>query len=137
MPRKGGVPENLIPAKKGEIRNPHGGNRKTISLVNIELEKQGYNEATKQDIVSCYLRLIQLPIPELKKMVDSGVNIPSLVRIVAKSILSGKGFDVIEKILDRGIGKAINITELTGKDGKDLNAPMFIFQDISGKVIEK
>lgn len=28
-------------------------------------------------------------------------------------------------------------TELTGKDGKDLNAPMFIFQDASGKVIEK
>jgi hypothetical protein len=28
-------------------------------------------------------------------------------------------------------------TELTGKDGKDLNAPMFVFQDISGKVIEK
>lgn len=27
--------------------------------------------------------------------------------------------------------------ELTGKDGKDLNAPMFVFQDISGKVIEK
>jgi hypothetical protein len=28
-------------------------------------------------------------------------------------------------------------TELTGKDGKDLNAPMFVFQDASGKVIEK
>lgn len=27
--------------------------------------------------------------------------------------------------------------ELTGADGKDLGAPMFIFQDISGKVIEK
>jgi hypothetical protein len=28
-------------------------------------------------------------------------------------------------------------TELTGKDGKDLGAPLFVFQDISGKVVEK
>ena len=116
---KRGAPENLIPARKGEIRNPNGGPRKTISIVNIELEKQGYTEASKQDITSCYLRLIQIPVPELTKMVSDNTQ-PSLIRIVGKAVLSGKGFDVIEKILDRGIGKAVNVTELTGKDGKDL-----------------
>jgi len=112
MPRKGGVPSNLIPARKGEIRNPNGGPRKTISIVNSELEKQGYTEASKQDITSCYLRLIQIPVPELTKMVSDNSQ-PSLVRIVGKAVLSGKGFDVIEKILDRGIGKAANSIDVT------------------------
>lgn len=94
---------------KGFDKNPcninrNGRPRKTIAAVNVELEKLGYTEATKNDIVSCYLRLVQIPIPELEGKVKDGTQ-PALVRIVGKAILSGKGFDVIEKILDRGIGK--------------------------------
>jgi hypothetical protein len=125
MSKKGGVPQNLIPAKKGEVRNPDGRPRKTISVVNAELERQGYTEASKQDITSCYLRLIQIPVPELTKMVSDNTQ-PSLVRIVGKAVLSGKGFDVIEKILDRGIGRATNTTEVTGKDGKELNTTIIV-----------
>ncbi len=29
-----------------------------------------------------------------------------LIRIIAKNMIGGKGFDIIEKMLDRGIGKA-------------------------------
>ena len=109
---------------KGFDKNPQninrtGLNRKLISSVNVNLENLGYKEATKNDIISCYLRLIQLTIPELESMVRDNSQ-PALVRIVGKEILSGKGFDVIEKILDRGIGKPTQTTELTGKDGKDL-----------------
>ena len=109
---------------KGFDKNPQninrtGLNRKLISSVNVNLENLGYKEATKNDILSCYLRLIQLPIPELESMVRDNSQ-PALVRIVGKEILSGKGFDVIEKILDRGIGKPTQTTELTGKGGKDL-----------------
>ena len=32
MSKKGGVPENLIPAKKGEVRNPHGRPKKLPDL---------------------------------------------------------------------------------------------------------
>ena len=31
---------------------------------------------------------------------------PMLVRILIENMLGGKGFDVIEKMLDRGIGKS-------------------------------
>lgn len=94
---------------KGFDKNPQninktGANRKTISKVNIELEADGYQEATKTDIVSCYLRLIQLSIPDLEVKVKDDKQ-PALIRIVGKAILSGKGFDIIEKMLDRGIGK--------------------------------
>lgn len=109
---------------KGFDVNPQNINRKgqphkTIAAVNINLEAEGHTEASKQDIVSCYLRLINLPIPELEKLVKNDEQ-PALIRIVGKAILSGKGFDVIDKILDRGIGKAIQTMDITVTDGEGL-----------------
>lgn len=109
---------------KGFDVNPQNINRKgqphkTIATVNINLEAEGHTEASKQDIVSCYLRLINLPIPELEKIVKNDEQ-PALVRIVGKAILSGKGFDVIDKILDRGIGKAIQTMDITVMDNDQL-----------------
>lgn len=120
---------------KGFDKNPQninreGANRKTISKVNIELEADGYPEATKTDIVSCYLRLIQLSIPDLEVKVKDDKQ-PALIRIVGKAILSGKGFEVIENILDRGIGKATQSIDVSID-----KTPTIIFQDISGAVIE-
>jgi hypothetical protein len=109
---------------KGFDKNPQninrtGLNRKLISSVNVNLENLGYKEATKNDIISCYLRLIQLTIPELESMVKDNSQ-PALVRIVGKEILSGKGFDVIEKILDRGIGKPTQNVEMKQIQDKDM-----------------
>lgn len=100
--------------------NRSGANRKTINAINIDLENSGYTEATEKDIKSCYLRLINVSIDELQKMVKDGSEQPSLVRVVGKAILSGKGFDVIEKMLDRTIGKATNSIDVT-TNGKDIN----------------
>ena len=109
---------------KGFDKNPQninrtGLNRKLISSVNVNLENLGYKEATKNDIISCYLRLIQLTIPELESMVRDNSQ-PALVRIVGKEILSRKGFDVIEKILDRGICKPTQYIEMKQIQDKDM-----------------
>lgn len=90
--------------KRPQNINKTGANRKTISAVNLELEKSGAIEASKKDITSCYLRLIQLTIPELEAIVKD-VKQPALIRIVGKAILGGKGFDIIERMMDRSIGK--------------------------------
>jgi len=37
---------------------------------------------------------------------------PMLIRIIIKNMLGGKGFDIIEKMLDRGIGKAVQREEI-------------------------
>jgi len=101
--------------KRPQNINKTGANRKTISAVNVELEASGATEATKQDITSCYLRLIQLSIPELEAKVKDSQQ-PALIRIVGKAIISGKGFDVIEKVLDRGIGKPDQSVEVQSKN---------------------
>lgn len=123
--RNGGT---LTRPEKGETMNPNGRPRKTISAVNVELEASGATEATKQDITSCYLRLIQLSIPELEAKIKDSQQ-PALVRIVGKAILSGKGFDVIEKVLDRGIGKPDQKVEHSGEIKTD--PPIFVFKNLN------
>ena len=113
MARKGGAPENLKPQKAGEPgHNPYGRPKKTINVINQELEKLGYTEATKEDIISCYLRLIQITKRDLEGMLRK-LDQPALVAVTAKAILSRRGFEIVEKMLDRGIGKA--------KESMDLN----------------
>jgi hypothetical protein len=60
-----------------------------------------------------YMQMLQLEEQELKAM-SEGQDRPMLIRILAKNMLWGKSFDIIEKMLDRGIGKAIQKSELTG-----------------------
>jgi len=114
--------------KRPQNINKTGANRKTVSSVNLELEKVGATEASKKDITSCYLRLIQLSIPELEAKIKDSQQ-PALVRIVGKAILSGKGFDVIEKVLDRGIGKPDQKVEHSGEIKTD--PPIFVFKNLN------
>ena len=92
--------------------NRNGRPRKMIADVIAELEKQGIKAATKPDIQDIYMRMINVEIPELEQIVKDTTQ-PVLVRIVGKNILSGKGFDTIEKMLDRSIGKAEQKTDIT------------------------
>jgi len=92
--------------------NRNGRPRKMIADVIAELEKQGIKAATKPDIQDIYMRMINVEIPELEQIVKDPTQ-PVLVRIVGKNVLSGKGFDIIEKMLDRSIGKAEQKTDIT------------------------
>ena len=101
---------------KGFDKNPQNINRKgrprkLISDVIAQLEEQGIKPATKTDIQDIYMRLMNVEIPELEQIVKDSAQ-PVLVRIVGKSVLSGKGFDIIEKMLDRSIGKVPNSIDL-------------------------
>jgi len=102
---KGGKGGEIHLLEKGETANPNGRPRKTINSVNKELEEQGIKPTTANEIKDIYLRLINMEIAELKKLVED-LKQPALIRIVGKKILSDKGFDIIDKMLDRAIGKA-------------------------------
>ena len=105
--------------KKGEVRNQTGQPRKWISAVNFELEQKGFNPATKQDIEANYMSMMQLWEQDLKDLMNNKDK-PMFVRILAKNMLGGKWFDIIEKMLDRWIWKATISQEITWKDWKDL-----------------
>jgi hypothetical protein len=81
--------------------------------VNAQLLKAGYAPARKQDIEANYMQMLQLGE---EKLVELGKekNAPMLVRILARNMLSAKGFDIVERMLDRGIGKAKESVAVAG-----------------------
>lgn len=109
------------PFEKNDPRiNRKGRPRRLVSNIIEELKKKGVERVSKTDVIDTYLMLINLEISELESMVKDKDQ-PALVRIVGKEILGSKGFDVIEKMLDRAIGKSEENIKLGGITNININ----------------
>ena len=115
--------------------NKNGRPRKTINSVNKELEEQGIKPATANEIKDIYLRLINMEMAELRILVED-LKQPALIRIVGKKILSDKGFDIIDKMLDRAIGKAQQAVDVT-TNGKELTQSPYDLSKLSVKALKE
>lgn len=91
--------------------NTAGRPKKGIALVNAQLAEQWIHPATKADIEANYMAMLQLGQDTLTEMANDKKQ-PMLIRIIAKNMLWWKGFDIIEKMLDRWIGKAKQMEEI-------------------------
>lgn len=102
MPR----PENVKPHefKPGQSGNPNGRPKKFVTTVLQDLRAQGYNNVTKQNIADVYQTLLALPNEDLVAIGKDDKQ-PMICRIIARGMLSNKGFEIIEKMLDRSMGK--------------------------------
>lgn len=92
-------------AKNPQNINRNGRPRRLVSGVIAELEKKGVERVSQSNVKDVFLMLINLEINEVEEIVNDKSQ-PALVRIVGREMLSGKGFDIIEKMLDRAIGKS-------------------------------
>lgn len=117
--------EHLIPFKKGQSGNPKGRPPKLIKHINKELEKKGYKPAQNVDILGAYMMVIQLPMEEIKDIANgtSTKDHPFLYRLVAKELLGKRGAEMLEKILDRALGKAKTTTDITS-GGEKIQIPI-------------
>ena len=118
--------DNLKKAK-GFDKNPNNINRKgrprrLVSSIIQDLKEKGIVQVKAIDIVEAFEMLFNLESKEIAEIANNDSN-PYFIRRVAKEMLSGKGFDIIERMIDRVHGKPKQSTELTGKDGKDLIPP--------------
>ena len=91
--------------KWDEGRNKTGQPKKGISLVNYELKVMWYDPASKADIQENYMAMLQLSESELKTLLKQ-LDKPMIVRIIAKNLLDKRGFDIVERMIDRAHGKA-------------------------------
>lgn len=107
---------NLIPVKKGEIRNPNGRPRKYVSL----LKEQGYKVSEINDTIQA---MMSMDLEELKSVWDNPkatVLEKTIAAAMRKSLEKGSLYS-LETLLTRVYGKpketvdTTNKTELTGK----------------------
>ena len=109
---------------KGFDKNPNNINRKgrprrLVSSIIQDLKEKGIVQVKAIDIVEAFEMLFNLESKEIAEIANNDKN-PYFIRRVAKEMLSGKGFDIIERMIDRVHGKPKQSTELTGKDGNSL-----------------
>jgi len=89
------------PANAGVGKKP-----KQITQIINELKAQGYEQVKPHNVIDTYETLLALSI---EKLVEVGKDDkqPMIVRIVARAMLDNhKGFDIIERMIDRAHGKA-------------------------------
>jgi len=116
---KGKVPNGAKPYKKGQSGNPNGRPKKLVSAVIADLKAEGYEEVTASQVKEAYQLFIGLSRVKVVEIANDENQSMLFIR-VARAILDNKGFDVIEKMLDRAHGKATNKTEVTGAGGTPL-----------------
>lgn len=95
--------------------NKKGRPRTTVRVLLDDLKSKGYKTINKEDIKFLYLSLLDNSQEELSKLTNDKES-SMIIRVVAKSILDKKGFDIIEKMLDRTMGKP---AQLIGEDSEN------------------
>lgn len=104
-------------AKKGQVLNPKGRPRTTISSMVKEFEAAGLAMPSPHEIAKIYFYIASLKEDELKQTL-ANKDLPMMTRIIAKGVLDKRGLDVLEKIIDRAYGKEQRLDITT--NGKDL-----------------
>jgi hypothetical protein len=114
-------PENLIGKgfdARPENINRHGRPRRLIAFINNELKKDGYTPASKDEITDAYLTMLNLPYTKIKEISKSdNEEYPMLYKLVAQEMLGKRGQDMLERLLDRAIGRAQQPVEIENIGG--------------------
>lgn len=111
--------------------NRKGKAPRLVTSIVRELKEAGYERVSSLQVVEVFEMLIGLPEQQIKELIADSET-PMSIRIVGKAMMSAKGFDVLQALLDRAHGKAKQAIEHEGKafenvtiqfikaDGKDV-----------------
>lgn len=123
-----------------KVKQPHGGSitlmekgdpggpgrpPKLLSSIVAELKAKGYQRATAAQVAEAFETLMNVPEEELADMVKDKSQ-PMSLRIVGKAMLTARGWEVLQAMLDRAHGKAKQSMDHTSGDKPvsfTLNAP--------------
>lgn len=96
-------------AQKGHSLNPKGRPRNTLRAIVDEMVANGYAIPTKDEIREGLIVCAFGTEEQIKALVKDASK-PMALRVIAKNVLGDGGFDAIEKILDRVVGRMLDIT---------------------------
>ncbi|MCB0771737.1 MAG: hypothetical protein KDC00_15160 [Flavobacteriales bacterium] len=103
VPQKHGGAVNRF--EKGESGNPKGRPPKLLSTIVAELRSKGYERASAYNVVEAFETLMNVPEDVLSEMVKDKSS-PMSLRIVGKAMLTAKGWEVLQAMIDRAHGRA-------------------------------
>lgn len=109
--RNGGT---LHALEKGETANLAGRPPRLLSTITAELKAKGYERATANQVADAFETLMNVPQDELATMVKDE-KAPMSLRIVGKAMLTAKGWEVLQAMLDRTHGKSKQSVDLNEK----------------------
>jgi hypothetical protein len=94
----------LLLLEKGETANPKGRPPCLLSSVVSDLKAHGYERATAGTVVEAFEMLLNVP-EEVLVDLRGDKQQPMSVRIICKAMTSAKGWDVLQAIMDRTLGR--------------------------------
>ena len=107
--------QNLIPAKKGEVRNPNGRPKKYVSL----LKESGYKLSEINDTIHA---MMAMDLDELKSVWDNPkatILEKTIANAMMTSLKKGSLYS-LETLLSRAFGNPKQMTELTGANSEPI-----------------
>ena len=103
--------ENLKPWKPGQSGNPNGRPPKMLTEINREMKDAGYERVSPSHVAEAYEMLLGMDEDNIRAMTNDTAQ-PYIIRVVGKMLLDkSKGFEAIERMLDRVHGKPKQVSE--------------------------
>jgi len=118
---------------------------KVFSAIARDFRERGIEKATDAVVKEAFEYLLALPVSEILEMAGNPKvenDMPSLLRLMAKDMMSKNGLAAIKEMLDRAHGKAKSSTDIT-TNGKDIvrgpldDLPIEDQADILRKLLKK
>jgi len=125
---RGGRGGSLHVLEKGETANPHGRPRKLVNDIIKDMQDKGVKPVKPVDIVAAFESMLNMSLDELKD-IKADEKASYFMRRVAGEMLTGRGYDIIERMLDRAHGKPKQSTDITtGGDKIEFTLPKVIIK---------
>ena len=112
----------LVRAAPGETANPNGRPRKMVSQILKELAAGGLEPVSPRMVKDTFEAMLGLTLSEILKIAGKGPGdenqYPALMRLVAREMMGKRGMEMLEKMLDRAHGKAVQGVEFGGQSSE-------------------
>jgi hypothetical protein len=110
--------KNLIHFKKGpdSRRNLKGAPKKLLSSLNKQLSAEGFERVSSSQVSEAFEILFNLTEKKLKAFIKDA-DTPMFFRIIAREMLSGKGPEMLEKMMDRAHGRSVQKNDIVLNTG--------------------
>ena len=98
--------------EKGDVGNPNGRPPKVMTKILRQMNELGYERVTPANVYEAYEIMLGLDRSKIKDLMKDD-KAPMILRIVGKAMLGNRGYETIERMIDRAHGKAVQPVEQT------------------------